>query len=96
MRIIEKKGTSFVMQAKSNTTIVVKKYYERLKDLREAKNLTQKEVARAMGISERCYSYYEQGKRAVTVEMLVDFAKFYGISLYYLTGQINEKRPFLR
>lgn len=83
------------MQARDNTTIV-KKYYERLKDLREANNLTQKEVARSMGISERCYSYYEQGTRAITVEMLVDFAKFYGISLYYLTGQINEKRPFLK
>ncbi|MCQ2529631.1 MAG: helix-turn-helix domain-containing protein [Lachnospiraceae bacterium] len=83
------------MQARDNIK-VVKTYYERLKDLRESKNLTQKEVAQDMGISERCYSYYEQGKRAITVEMLVAFAKYYGISLYYLTGQINEKLPFLK
>ncbi len=83
------------MQARDNTK-VEKKYYERLKDLRESKNLTQKEVAESMGISERSYSYYEQGKRAITVELLVEFAKFYEVSLYYLTGQINEKRPFLK
>ncbi len=83
------------MQARDNTAIA-KTYYERLKDLRESNNLTQREVAAAMGISERSYSYYEQGKRAVTIEMLVAFAKFYGISLYYLTGQINKKLPFLK
>ena len=83
------------MQARTNTK-VIKTYYERLKDLRESCNLTQKEVAQSMGISERSYSYYEQGKRAVTIEMLVAFAEFYQVSLYYIAGVINEKRPFLK
>ena len=40
-------------------------YYSRLKDLREDKDLVQKEVAAFLGIDQRVYSNYETGKREI-------------------------------
>ena len=45
-------------------------YYKRLRDLREDKDLAQKEVAAHLGIDQRVYSNYETGKREIPVHLV--------------------------
>jgi len=56
----------------------------RIKDLREDRDLTQTQVAKAIGITQRKYSYIETGTQQLTDEILVKLAKFYGVSVDYI------------
>ena len=67
-------------------------YYPRLKDLREDKDLTQTEVAKIIGTSQSYYASYERGERPISFERAVILADFYGVSLDYLAGRMNDKR----
>ena len=59
-------------------------YYKRLRDLREDKDLAQKEVAAHLGIDQRVYSNYETGKREIPVHLIIKLAKFYNKSTDYI------------
>lgn len=59
-------------------------YYKRLRDLREDKDLAQKEVAAHLGIDQRVYSNYETGKREIPVHLIIKLAKFYNTSTDYI------------
>ena len=59
-------------------------YYKRLRDLREDRDLAQKEVAAHLGIDQRVYSNYETGKREIPVHLVIKFAKFYNTSTDYI------------
>ena len=59
-------------------------YYKRLRDLREDKDLAQKEVAAHLGIDQRVYSNYETGKREIPVHIIIKLAKFYNTSTDYI------------
>ena len=61
----------------------------RIRDLREDHDLTQQQVAEALGITQRKYSYLETGVQQWTEEHLVRLAAFYGVSIDYLLGQTN-------
>ena len=56
----------------------------RIKDLREDRDLTQTQVAKAIGITQRKYSYIETGTQQLTDEILVKLAKFYDVSIDYI------------
>ncbi len=56
----------------------------RIKDLREDNDLTQTQVAKAIGITQRKYSYIETGTQQLTDEILVKLAKFYDVSVDYI------------
>ncbi|MBQ2971130.1 MAG: helix-turn-helix transcriptional regulator [Ruminococcus sp.] len=56
----------------------------RIKDLREDRDLTQTQVAQAIGITQRKYSYIETGTQQLTDEILVKLSKFYGVSTDYI------------
>ena len=68
-------------------------YYPRLKDLREDKDLVQKEVAALLGIDQRVYSTYETGKREIPTRFVVTLAKFYKTSTDYILGLTNNPKP---
>ena len=59
-------------------------YYKRLRELREDHDLTQTQVAEAIGITQRKYSYLETGTQQLTDEILVKLAKFYGVTVDYI------------
>ncbi len=59
---------------------------KRLKELREERNLTQKQVAVALGIHSVTYLHYEKGQREPPLSLLADMAKFYGETVDYLLG----------
>jgi len=72
----------------------VKKVNERIKSLREDNDLTQQNIADLLHVSQRTYSDYETDKVRITVECLITLAKFYDVSLDYLSGCSNIKNPF--
>ncbi len=69
-------------------------YYPRLKDLREDKDLVQKEIAAVLGIDQRVYSNYEIGKREIPVRLLCALADFYGVSTDYILGRTSNPKPY--
>lgn len=69
---------------------------ERLKEIREDKDLYQKDVANALEIKQQQYSEYEIGKRLIPIDKLVKLAKFYNTSIDYLVGLTNDRKPYPR
>lgn len=64
---------------------------ERLKQLRQNKNLLQKDVADYLNISKSAYGYYEQGRNEMDILTLVKLADLFDVSIDYLVG--NKKEP---
>lgn len=61
-------------------------YYDKLKSIREDRDLTQQEVARYLEISRSAYSNYENGIRAAPIEIYVKLATYYRVSVDELIG----------
>ena len=64
-------------------------YAERLKALREDRDLTQTDVAKVLNTTYQYYSTYEAGKREMPFSRAIELAKFYNVSLDYLAGLID-------
>lgn len=62
------------------------KYGERLKILRERKELSQTEVANILKTSQSYYAQYERNARQMPFERAIELAKYYGVSLDYIAG----------
>ena len=67
-------------------------YYQRLKDLREDHDLTQQDIANLLQTTREQISKYETGKQMMGVDKYIKLAKFYNVSLDYLTGVIDTPR----
>lgn len=65
----------------------------RLKDLREDADLTQNQVAQAIGITQRKYSYIETGTQLLTEDILVRLSRFYQVSADYILRLSDKKLP---
>lgn len=68
--------------------------YARLRDLREDRDLMQKQIAAVLGIDQRVYSNYETGKREIPTRFVVMLADFYCTSTDYILGRTNEIMPY--
>lgn len=66
----------------------------RIRDLREDHDLTQQQVADAIGITQRKYSYLETGTQQLTDEILVALANYYNVSIDYLLMQTKKKERY--
>lgn len=71
-------------------------YLKRLKDLREDKDLLQKQIAITLEITRQQYGLYENGLREIPLEKLIKLAKFYNTSTDYILGLTNETKPYPR
>ncbi len=69
-------------------------YLKRLRDLREDKDLKQKDIADVLNIKQQQYSLYETGKRDLPFEFAIVLAKFYNTSLDYIAGLTNNKEKY--
>lgn len=67
-------------------------YYQRLKDLREDKDLLQRDIARLIQTTQQTYSLYENGTREIPFHHAITLAKFYKVSLDYIAGLTNNKK----
>ena len=69
-------------------------YQNRLRDLREDKDLKQKDLAEMLKIHQTTYSDYELGRLNIPVATLHILADFYKVSTDYLLGRTNRKDPY--
>ena len=58
-----------------------------IKDIRLRKGLTQSDVAAALGVSSVVYSRYETGKRQPSIDMLIQMADIFGVTVDFLLGR---------
>lgn len=66
-------------------------YHTILRDLREDRDLTQEEVAHAIGTSQTMYARYERAASELPVRHLISLAKLYDVSTDYILGLTKVK-----
>lgn len=67
-------------------------YYERLKDIREDRDLTQKDIATLLGTTRQQVGKWESGMQMMGVDKYIKLAFFYNVSVDYLLGLIDTPR----
>ena len=66
----------------------------RIRDLREDRDLTQKEIADYLHVKQNTYSQYENGQRQIPIDALIALAVYYNTSTDYILGLTDEKKPY--
>ena len=69
-------------------------FENRLRDLREDRDLKQKDLALFLQIHQTTYSDYELGALNIPVAVLHKLADYYGVSIDYLLGRTKIKQPY--
>lgn len=69
-------------------------FKNRIKELRTERDLTQQALADALGISKQAISAYEQGNRKPNFEIADALAEFFGVSIGYLSGSLDERGEY--
>ena len=64
----------------------------RIKELREARALTQQQLADDLGVQRNTISRYETGEREPSLEMLEVFARYFSVDIDYLVGASDTKK----
>lgn len=67
---------------------------DRLRAMREARGLTQKQASEGLNINPRTYASYENNEREPNSEILIQFSKFFGVTVDYLLG-VTRRQPAL-
>lgn len=65
------------------------RYNERIREIREDHSITQQKIADLLHIGQRTYADYESGKTRIPVDSLLILAKYYDVSMDYITGASN-------
>lgn len=68
--------------------------HKRIRDLREDRDLKQKDLAEFLQCTQVCYSYYENGQRDIPTDILIKLSEFYNTSIDYLLGQTNNPNRY--
>ncbi len=66
----------------------------RLKKIREDKDINQQEIAELLNTTQQQYSKYELGIQLIPIDRLNMLADFYNTSIDYLVGRTDERRPY--
>lgn len=70
--------------------------YSRIRNLREDRDLTQKQMGEILNCSQPIYSNYECGDVDIPTQILIKLAKFHKTSVDYLLELTDDKRPYPR
>ena len=65
--------------------------YKRIRDLREDKDQTQKQMGVILSCSQRVYSNYERGELDIPTEILIKLADYHNVSVDYILGRTDNK-----
>ena len=68
-------------------------YAERMRNLRQDNDLSQKKIADMLGVAQTTYSQYELEKRPMPIDYLIALCKFCNVSADYMLGLSNRKNP---
>lgn len=66
--------------------------YQKIRDLREDNDLTQRQLADYLNCSQQVYSNYELGQRDIPTDILIRLSNFYNVSVDYLLGLTNNPK----
>lgn len=66
--------------------------YKRIRDLREDKDLTQREMGEILSCSQRVYSNYERGELDIPTEILIKLADFHHVSVDYILNRTDNPK----
>ncbi len=69
---------------------------ERLRDMREDKDLYQADIAKILNVSQQTYSRYENDDISIDKDSLIKLALFYNTSVDYLLELTDERKPYPR
>lgn len=67
-------------------------YYKRIKEIREDRDIKQKEIAEILQTDQSYYSKYERGLHPMTANQIIILCKYYNLSADYMLGIIDEPR----
>ena len=70
------------------------KYNERIREIREERFLTQQKVADLLHVGQRSYADYESGKIRIPIDNIMILARFYNVSMDYITGASNVRTKY--
>lgn len=70
--------------------------YERIRNLREDRDMTQTQIAHYLKIHQTIYSDYERGKLNIPIPVLKKLADLFETSIDYLINHTDEKKPYPR
>lgn len=70
------------------------KYNQRIRHLREDHDLTQQKIADILHVGQRTYADYESGKTRIPIDSILILARFYDVSVDYITGASNIENPY--
>lgn len=70
--------------------------YNRLRELREDRDLTQAQIAKYLNMSQTGYSQYEIGKNDIPTIVLIKLSLFYGVPIDYILNVTDETKPYER
>jgi transcriptional regulator with XRE-family HTH domain len=68
--------------------------YRRIRDLRTDHDLSQKQLADYLGMSQTGYSKYEVGTNDIPTQILIKLARFYNVSVDYLLGETDNPKRY--
>lgn len=68
----------------------------RIRDIREDKNLTQKQLAKILNCTQQTYARYESDEITIDIFKIKELAEFYNTSTDYLLKLTNETKPYPR
>lgn len=66
----------------------------RLRDIREDRDLTQKQIAEYLNVRQNTYSQYENGQRQLPIDALIKLAHYFNTSTDYILGLTDESKPY--
>lgn len=66
-------------------------FHKRIRDIREDKDLTQKDIAKILGITKQQYQLYESGKRDFKYYHIIELTKYYNETADYILGLSDKK-----
>lgn len=73
-------------------TVILLSYYKRIRDLREDSDKNQSEVAAELSMQLTQYGRYERGERELPLNIAVQLAKYYNVSIDYIADISSVKR----
>lgn len=75
--------------------VVIIMIYKRIRDMREDRDLTQKQMGEILSCSQRVYSNYERGELDIPTEILIKLADFHNVSVDYILNR-TDKKDFIK
>ncbi len=67
---------------------------DRLRDIREDRDLKQADIAKILNVTQQTYSRYETGEISIDKNSLIRLAEFYNTSVNYILGLTDERKPY--